>query len=100
MYNRKGIRLLVTFQMSQSTLEMKVYENTGQTLMWERNLYCGRDRLTRWTPALAERIVKNFWSIDIEGRHDVMHQRNEPDYAHRYDPFFRYTNQASLKGTL
>jgi hypothetical protein len=84
-------------QMSQSTLAMKVYENTSQTLMWERNLYCGRDRLNRWTSPLAERILKNFWNINIEGRHDVLHQRNEPDYAHRYDPFFRYTNQASLK---
>jgi hypothetical protein len=86
--------------MSQSTLEMKVYEKTEQTLMWQRNSYCGRDRLNRWTPLLAERILKNFWNINIEGRHDVMHQRSEPGYAHRYDPFFRYTNQASLKATF
>jgi hypothetical protein len=83
------------FQISQSSLEKKAIESTEQTLIWESNGFAERYRLTRWTPPLRERILKTFWNVNIEGHHDVTHQRHEPERAHRYDPFFTYVSQTT-----
>lgn len=76
--------------MSQSSMELKTFDNTDQVLIWEPNGSAEPYLLNPWTPPLRERIVQSFWNVNIEGHHDVTLQRHEPDIAHRYDPFFTY----------
>jgi hypothetical protein len=70
---------------------MKALNGTEQLLIWEPNGSDEPDRLNPWTPPLREQVLKSFWNVNIEGHHDVTHQRYEPEKEQRYDPFFTYS---------
>jgi len=80
-------------------MEWKTLDNIDQILIWKPNGTAEPYLLNEWTPPLREQMLKSFWNVNIEGHHDVINQRHEPDIAQRYDPFFTYGPQEQVDGT-